>query len=434
MNQKNHAAASAVALLLIFAVFVGVLVGLNTYTGPIITENENAAKLAPLYEILPEAQGFTSLYDYELPAASDLLDIPSTVRYIYEETSGLGYGVRLSTTEGYTHDPIEIAVVIDAEGTVTAAGVTSYPDTRDMGVDTYPLTYVGQNSTLADVSLVAGVTFSSSAFKNAVNDAFAALIANGLAKETVKSPEQLLGELLPVVFPGIANKAGVAQNEEGYEVSGTYIQSGIKALNGSGFAFFLKDGEENYLAVVNAQGCLRVYDPQGEDVTDSVDAAITEEVLAEAAASQDDFTKKQTKRLTKLSAEGAELEALPLDGIYSTVVAAYRITAGDTVTYGFAARPYGYSNMNLALYYVLDETGAITAMNDDDLILIQEYFSDYVLDESSYKAGFQGLTADTFTGEQALISGATVSSEAVTTAVNDIFEAFATLKDTGVIA
>ena len=44
------------------------------------------------------------------------------------------------------------------------------------------------------------------------------------------------------------------------------------------------------------------------------------------------------------------------------------------------------------------------------------------------KAGFNGLTADTWTGEQAVITGATMTSDAVKTSTNDIFAAYEILK------
>ena len=82
----------------------------------------------------------------------------------------------------------------------------------------------------------------------------------------------------------------------------------------------------------------------------------------------------------------------------------------------------------MELYYVLDESGAITAFRAKELILYSEYFSNYTLDEPSYKEGFLGLTAESFNGEQALIAGATMSTDAVDTATRDVFEAFGLLK------
>ena len=67
-------------------------------------------------------------------------------------------------------------------------------------------------------------------------------------------------------------------------------------------------------------------------------------------------------------------------------------------------------------------------MNADELIFHAEYFSSYTLEPSSYKAGFKGLTSDSWTGEQAVISGATMTSDAVKTSTNDIFAAYDILK------
>ena len=87
--------------------------------------------------------------------------------------------------------------------------------------------------------------------------------------------------------------------------------------------------------------------------------------------------------------------------------------------------------MQLVTRFVLDGTGKIVSMNADELILEKEYFSSYTLDESSYKAGFTGLTADSFTAEDTLITGATLSSNAVKTAVYDVFAAFQNLQNNG---
>jgi len=82
----------------------------------------------------------------------------------------------------------------------------------------------------------------------------------------------------------------------------------------------------------------------------------------------------------------------------------------------------------MGVYYVLDENGTIVAMHADELIFHAEYFSGYTLDVPSYKAGFQGLTAETWTGDQAQISGATMTTEAMKVSTNDVFAAFETVK------
>lgn len=428
MNNKNGIFKSALVLVLIFAVFALALTGINTFTAPIIESNGSAQELAPLFGVMPEAQGFELVYDAASPEASALADVPATVQSIYSETSGLGYVLRLSTTQGYTGDPIEITFAVDAEGKISGVQLDAYPETKDFGAD-YPATYLGQDSALSDVSLVAGVTYSSSAFKNAVTDGFNALIANDLVGAGVKGDDQILRELMTSVFTGMANSEGVAQYEEMEISGGQYIQAGMQALNGGGYAYIVKDGDNSYLAVCNAASAVKIFDLEGSDVTAAAAPGIAEEVAA--ASAFDAFADKDIKKFSKLSSESAEITALPLDDVFSTVTGAYLINDGGATYYGFVSRPYGYSNLPMVVYYMLDENGAIAAMDCDELILIAEYFTDYVLDEPAYKAGFAGLTGDSWTGEQALISGATVSSNAVKTATSDVFAAFQIIMENG---
>ena len=430
-NKKTGFAASALVLVLIFAVFALVLFGINIFAAPLIEANGSAQQFAPLYSVMPEAKGFELIYDANDSAASALVDVPETVQAIYSETSGLGYAIRLSTTQGYTKEPIEFTIAIDAEGKISGTELTAYPDTKDFGAD-YPGSFIGQDSALGDVGLVAGVTYSSSAFKNAVSDGFAALIANDLVGAGVKSDAQILTELSVQVFTGLANRDGVAQVEEPEIAEGqfTFIQKIMKALNGSGFAFVAKDGESSYLLTCNVSGAVRVYDIEGKDVTDTANAAMVEEASSYAAANTVSTADAELKKLQTMVSEGAELTALPLDDVFNSVTGAYRITDGETTLYGFCARPYAYSNQPIAVYYVLDENGAIVSMACDEIILFGEYFTSYELDEAKYKEGFAGLTAGNFTGEQTLISGATASTNAMTVAIEDVFTAFQAISAT----
>ena len=430
-DKKTGFAASALVLVLIFAVFALVLFGINIFAAPLIEANGSAQQFAPLYSVMPEAKGFELIYDANDSAASALVDVPETVQAIYSETSGLGYAIRLSTTQGYTKEPIELTIAIDAEGKISGTELTAYPDTKDFGAD-YPGSFIGQDSALGDVGLVAGVTYSSSAFKNAVSDGFAALIGNGLVGAGVKSDAQILTELSVQVFTGLANRDGVAQVEEPEIAEGqfTFIQKIMKALNGSGFAFVAKDGESSYLLIANVSGTVRVYDIEGKDVTETANAAMVEEASSYAAANTVSTADAEQKKLRTMVSEGAELTALSLGDAFNSVTGAYRIADGETTLYGFCARPYAYSNQPIAVYFVLDENGAIVSMASDEIILFGEYFTSYELDESQYKEGFAGLTADSFTGEQALISGATASTNAMTVATEDVFAAFQAISAT----
>lgn len=424
MENKKEFSKSVLALVAIVLVAVLLLTGLNFITAPLIAENGSAAAFAPLYAVMPDAAGFDQLYDAADPDSSALANVPASVQSIYGETGGMGYVLRLSTSEGYTKQPIEFTLAIDAEGKISGVELTAYPETKDMGKETYPQTYLGQDSTLANVSLVAGVTYSSTAFKNAVADGFAALIDNGLIGAGVKGDEQILTEMLADVFPGIVNPTGTPQYEE-QEIVCSYITKSLKALNDSGFALIMKNGDATYMAVCNAFGSVKIVDVDGNEVSDDAMAA---EAKAYAEANIVSHSDGDLNKVKLLVPDASDVKAISLDGVYNSVTCAYK---AEGVGYVFVSRSYGYSNEPMVIYYVIDDNGAIVTMTADELILFKEYFTSYQLDESSYKAGFTGLTGDSFTGDEALISGATVSSDAIRVATEDAFAAFAAVNENG---
>ena len=154
------------------------------------------------------------------------------------------------------------------------------------------------------------------------------------------------------------------------------------------------------------------------------DPALLEAMTVFTATSSYDLDADQQAALARLLPENTGVESLQIPGLASSVTGAYAVETADGTRYAFAARPYGYANEVMELWYMLDENGAIVTMRAKELILHSEYFSNYTLDEGSYKEGFTGLTEASYTGEQALIAGATMSSEAVDTATRDVFEAF----------
>lgn len=418
---------SLLCLALLLAVMAAGVYGLNTFTAPIAAENERLAAEAAAEAEKALLGDSVLLYDRTQPDASTLVVTAETVQSVYQDDTRQVYTLRLSTYEGYTKDvPIEMTLVVDFEGRIVSLSVDSSGETKELSEDFLP-GFVGQDSTLAGVSLVAGVTFSSAAIKGAVNDGFNTLIENGLFAAAEKGDEQLLQELIPLVYPGIVNKAGAVQGEE-LAGSGS-VTGGYKAMNGSGFAWFVSANGESYLAVSTTLGGVTLYDPAGEDVTASADAGLLEEVRALSEANAEDLSAKQQKALGRMLEDGAELRLVEIPGLCSSVVGAYTVETEEGQLYAFAARPYGYSNEVMDFYYVLDESGAIVAFRVTELILHSEYFSSYTLDEPAYKEGFLGLTGESYTGEQALITGATMSSDAADAATRDVFEAFGLLMD-----
>ena len=73
----------------------------------------------------------------------------------------------------------------------------------------------------------------------------------------------------------------------------------------------------------------------------------------------------------------------------------------------------------------------IVQMNFKNLWFIfdEEYFGAFGgMNNAEYKAGFEGLTTDTFTGEQAMIATATMTSNAVKQSTEDAFATFNAIK------
>lgn len=419
--KSQSALRTILCLVLLVALMAAGIFGINGFTAPMVAENERLAAEAAAEAEKALLGDSELLYDRADPSASTLTVTADSVQSVYKDSTKETYLLRLSTSEGYSKLPIELTLTIDFEGKIVSLDVTENPDDKDLGED-FPLSFAGQDSTLSGVGLVAGVTFSSSAIRNAVNDGFNTLIDNGLFAAAEKDDSQLLKELIPLVYSGLVNKAGVPQGEE-LEGSGSVV-SGIKAANGSGFAWFV-NADESLLAVSTRLGGVKLYNTAGEDVTGSADPALIEEINTISAANAEDLSAAQTKALGRLFEEGSELVPLDIPGLNNCVTGAYTVETPDGVRYAFAANPYGYSNEVMSIYYVLDEDGAIVSFRVSELILHSEYFSSYVLDEPSYKEGFLGLTEETYNGEHALISGATMSTDAVDTATNDVFDAFA---------
>lgn len=405
--KKPSVFRSVLCLVLLLAVLLAAAWGVNAFTAPIIEANAKA--------LLGDA---VLIYDRADAAASELVVTADTVQSVYRDDVKQLFTLNLSTSEGYSHGPIDLKLTVDYEGKIAELTLVQSADDKDLGEDFLP-SFAGQDSALGGVELVAGVTFSSSAIRSAVSDGMNTLIDNGLITAGQKSAEQLLTELVATVYPGLVNKAGAIQGEE-LEGAGS-VTKGYKAANGSGSAWFIEDGGNAYLGVADVVGGVMIFDLEGNAVENS---ALLNEVAALAGSANDDLNDAQIKALEKLLPEGAELEHMQLTGLANTVTGAYSASTPDGTLYAFAARPYGYANEVMELYFVLDESGAIVSMRAKELILHSEYFTNYTLDEGSYKEGFTGLTEGSYTGEQALIAGATMSSDAVDTATRDVFEAF----------
>ena len=421
--KMNEIIKSVALILAIVVVFGAAMFALNLHTGPIIEANNKGAEFAPLLAVMPEGASF----DGEALITDTLTGLPESVIAVYKEATGLGFAVKCKASSQYSKTPMEITIGITADGKICGLQLDGYTDSIDFRDKdaSYMDSFIGKDSALADVNLVAGCTFSSTAFKNAVSEGLSALISNSLIAEGVKSPAQILTELIPTVHAGLAS--GSALKCDPVEGSGN-IQSGFKGTNGSGFAYIMTKGEESYLAVTNMLGGCKIYNVEGADVTaDHADLAT--EALTHTNANGTSFTEAANKKFSTMMPDATDMKPVTVDA-FNTVVAATEFKVGDATYYGFYSKSFGFQGMDV--YVVIDANGAIAKIDAKTFIFEEEYFNNFGgMDVSAYKDGFKGLTSETFDGSQAIIATATMTSNAMKQSTSDAFAAFKAITTNG---
>lgn len=431
----SHFIVTIAILLVIMAVFGAAAFALNIYTAPLIEANNAGAELAPLLAVMPEGASFGGdalIYSSADPSASTLVNVPANVLSVYKEANGLGFAIRCTAESSYSESPMEITIGIDAEGKICGIQLDSYSDSVDFRDNdaNYLNSYIGKDSALADVGTVSGATYSSTAFKSAVEGAMGVLIENDLIAAGVKSDAQILAEMIPSIHTGLTS--GGMLKAEAVAASGNIVE-GYKALNGSGYAFIVKNGEASYLAIVNASGACKVYDTTGADVTES-NATVCDEAIA--AATLADFSEAAEKMLVAKYADATEITAIDFD-TFGNVVYACSFKTGDNTYYAFYSAPLTYGDHAMEVLTVIDENGAIVSQDVkeflfghgvDYLPIYSEGYGDVTSDTfKTFEEKYNGITSGTLS-DDVLVSGATLSSTAVKLATSDAFVAFNSIK------
>ncbi len=408
--MKKENLLTALFITLIVVVFGGLAIALNLFTGPIIEKNNQQGELAPLKEVMPDAENFELL--------ESLKDVPSTVTAIYKETSGKGYVLRFSTTSKYSEAPLVFTLGVTTDGKISGVKVNEYHESLDFGE--YPLTFIGKDSALTGVTIHAGVTFSSTAFKEAVEAGLKCLIDNDLIKEGVKTDDQILLELIPTVHSGMVSSGNLRAEE--IEASGNIVK-GYKALSDAGYAFIMKEADKMYLVIFNNLGTHAIYDTEGNDVTADHEALATE---ASAKVGANTRVEALTKKVTAAVKDATDIKPINVK-VYNTIVAAVEFKVNEQTYYGFYSKSYGFEMMDI--FVILDNNGTIVSATATEYVFEKQYFGalDPNFNETKYSDGLVGLNDSTFDGSQTLIGGATMSSNAFKESLNDAFKAFKTI-------
>ena len=219
---------SIVVLVSICAVMAILLALTNSLTAPIIAQNQNAAANEALLVVMPNGEGFTGV---EFDAAT----LPATIREVFQEKNG-GYVFKMETA-GYGTGLI-IMCGIDANGTVT--GVVCLGSSETLGYEkTFGESFTGKDAAGVDtVDTISGATKTTAAFKNAIKDAFNAIIILDGGSVDLRTEEEILNDNLSAALPGAEGKfikPFIAEVIEG-------IDAVYAAENGKGYVYVI--GEE----------------------------------------------------------------------------------------------------------------------------------------------------------------------------------------------
>lgn len=193
-NMWENFLKPVVVLVVICIVASAALAGTNQLTAPIIKAQEEAAANAAYLEVLPEADGFEEITDFQ----------SSNVTKALKATNGAGWVIQ-AYGKGFGGD-VPVVVAFDSEGTIlkvkfmenseTAGFGQKLADPADTDGQKLAESFVGKSGTLeaGDVDMISGVTVSSKAALAAVNSAVNCFNEVALGQAAVVEAEQLTPE------------------------------------------------------------------------------------------------------------------------------------------------------------------------------------------------------------------------------------------------
>ena len=164
----NEIIKPVLVLVCICLVVTALLAYINSVTSPIIAKAEEEKTRQAMTEVLSEADSFEKL---------EIENLPERVTEAYSATNGAGY-VFMLTTKGYGGD-MKLICGMDADGVIEQCKTLLHAETSGLGSKTAEDPYRNQYrkksaETLGEVDAITGATISSTAYKNAIEDAFKA--------------------------------------------------------------------------------------------------------------------------------------------------------------------------------------------------------------------------------------------------------------------
>ena len=385
---------SILVLVSICAVVSTLLACVNYITAPIIKEAENKKSNAALLEVLPEGKSF------ELVPMGDYT-LPETVIEAYDAKEA-GYVFKLSTT-GYATGLVFMCGV-SADGKVVGTKIITSSETPAIGgaaLDTVAPNTVGK--TLEDidgVDTVAGATYSTAAFKNAVKDALNAAVILGGGSVDLRTEEEILRDNLNAALP---------------EAQGEFEKH-----------FFLEvvEGIDAIYTAKNGKGAVCVI---GESFI-----AVDADGKAKGDVAAEDKQTVETAMAIIKATEKTAVDLTAYEGIATNVTSVEKTATGN---YVIELRANGYAmgvkDKNGQNHYYGPKTPIVIRVSLTaegkiiDCITVSQKESDKygaVCGDEKFYGQFDGKTEENYNDIDA-ISGATVTTEAYKKAILEAFKA-----------
>ena len=380
------------------AVFVSICVVItlllattNFITAPIIEKNQNASANQALLEVMPNGSGFEAIdiSSYTLPA---------TVKEVYKETSGNGYVIKL-VTKGYGSDMV-IMCGVDATGVVTGAVCLSSNET--LGKEkTYGENFKDKDAAGVEaVDTISGATLTTSGYKGAIKDALNSAIILGGGDVDIRTEEEILADNLNEAFPDGEKKFQKLFLTEVIEgIDAVYV-----AENGTGYVFVVG---ESFIGV-------------------KADGTVVTDYLGDAEFFSNAVAKLSASTLTDIDISGyADLVKYVVSAkktatgnyVIETKGAGYGIKGGDE--YHPASGEYIIVKLAITPDYKIIDCVTVFEAETDGL-------GDACADEKFY-GQFVGKNDENYKEIDA-ISGATLTTNGYTQAIERAFTAIKTLK------
>jgi electron transport complex protein RnfG len=180
--KKNDTLKSIIVLVAICIVIAAAMAGVNMLTKDRIAQVQAEKEAKALEAVLPENAGFEKLPDNS--------ELPKTVKAVYRDKDGEGIAMLLSASGHDSSNPISIAVGFDKDGKIEKCYVISCTgETSGIGTKVKNESFLSQFDGKGDtdgVDTISGATISSSAFLDAVKDAFKTLSTINISTEVDK--------------------------------------------------------------------------------------------------------------------------------------------------------------------------------------------------------------------------------------------------------